>query len=392
MITVILLFVLCYYIFQKKYKYTGIYPLIAVAVPVVMYILFIIEVGLTSLDYFVSDELIYKSNIQQGVYHLDRYFWVVLNQHLLNIDIFGTVALKLVSIPVLFFTLYMLWSIFFNDKRIFLIVLIIPYIAFIATKNLRDIFILFFIVSIFYCFYKLKNRWLVVFPVLLLFFTRPFMAFIAIGLIIYDLYIKKIFVNYINISILRNKFTINIKLIKYLFIVVALTYIFLSVPYVNKRLNSYWYYFIYYTAGEGYEKRLESSEALSTGYKFLDYSYGAIRYVFAPIPTSLFGRLLKGGTSDWGIIDDLIRLINQIFYYFLLLYVLINIRNIFKKFKLCPAEIRLFTISMLFYLPLYTFYGFGMGHQRIKIPFQIGVFMFYIINKNVKLRRRYDEN
>jgi len=387
MITLFFLFVLVYYIYMRNKENTGLYPIFSIVVPIVIFILFVIEVSFSSLDFFVSDEIDYIKNEKSEFNQLDRIFWFALNQFLLNVDIFGNISLKLISIPILFFTLYMLWSIFYMDKRIFLLVIVLPYISFIATKNLRDIFILFFTVSSFFCFYKLKPRWIVIFPISLLFLIRPFIGFLIISLILYDTYIRKVLTNYLNVSIKKGKFIVNLRLFKYVIIVFVITFLLLQIPYFNKRLGSYWYYLTYYTVGDGYEIRLNSSGLKSTGLKFLDYSYGALRYVLTPIPTSIFGRLLKGGSSDWGIIDDFIRVLNQVFHYLLLIYVSLNIKNILKKLRICSAEIRLLTITLLMYLPIYTFYGFGAGHQRIKIPFQIAIFLMIIINKNLKLTK-----
>ena len=70
---------------------------------------------------------------------LDRYLWILLNRLILNYDIYiDGIPLKLINIPFAALLIMVLWRIF-KDKRIFLIPVILPYLAILSIKNLRDI-------------------------------------------------------------------------------------------------------------------------------------------------------------------------------------------------------------------------------------------------------------
>lgn len=383
MITVFILFGIAFIVFAKNFKQTNIYPLASLILPIVLYVLFVIEVQFSALKYFDSDEINYLYQIGYNL-NLDRFFWFSLNRFLVKIDYGATVSIKLFNIPMLFFTLYMLWAIFFNDKSVFMVVFVLPYLALIATKDFRDVTILCFTVSVFYTFYKLRKRWLGVILLLFLFILRPFIGFIVIFLIVYDLFIKEILWNSISVSLVRPKFIIKTRFFKFLTITILIYFLFMSIPYVNNRIGSYWYYLTYYTSGEGYIKKQIARGAIQTGHYLTDYLVGGIRYAITPIPTSVLKRLFHGGTETWGILDDIIRVLNQSFYYLILFYVLVNLKYIYPKFKRSPPEQRLLIILLLCHLPLYTFYSFGIGHQRVKIPFQLAFFLLFIINKNIQ--------
>ncbi len=390
MITLLFLLLIALYIFLKNYKDTGFYPLLSIIFPQLLFLVFIIEVDYRPIEYIVSDEYKYFHGIMDQVHVIDRFFWYALNHLLTNYDILGVLSTKLINIPILFFTLYMLWSMFNYDKRIFLVVLILPYISLLATKNLRDIFILFLIVSIFFTYYKLNKKWLVFIPLFLIFTTRPFIGFIILFLIIMDHLIKEKRLQSIKISIIKPELKIKPILIRKISIIAIFIVLFLSIPHINERLSSYYRYLSHYTIKDGFQERQESREGLGTGNYFKDYGYGAFRYALTPIPTSLINRLLKGGSGDWGFVDDIVRIFNQIFYYLLLLYVILNYKSIYNKFRELKPETKLLIITLLLYLPLYTFYGFGVGHQRVKIPFQLAFFLLFIINK--KIKRNTTEN
>jgi len=385
MILLLFIFLIAIYLYQKHYKETKFYPLLTIILSFVLYLLFLVEIGgISAQNYFVSDELGYwKAKINEiDLSKLDRLFWHGLNYFLKNIDIGGIVAIKLISIPLLFFTLYVLWSLFFKDNRIFLLILFYPYFLLLATKNLRDIAILFFVVSTFYLFHKVKfGKVIFLIPIVLLFISRPFIGFLCLIILFIDTYL----INYIAFSLWHLKFLIKKKFIPYLLVIFVGLIMFFSIPYVKDRMRGYLFYFKYYTTSKGYEHKLEERGGISTGHIITDYLVGAVRFVVTPIPTSLIKRGLSGGTEDWGLIDDIVRTANQVFYYYFLLYVLINAKAIYFKFRTLSPSAKQLLYVLLAYWPIYTFYGFGGAHQRNKLPFQLAIFLLFLINKNLKL-------
>ena len=134
-ITVIFLF---YY--KKYYKDTGTSPLLVFFISLLLLSLFSFECSLRGIEFFASDEVVYINAASDKLPSSpDRFLWYFINDLIINHDIsFNGFALKLINIPIAASFLMVLWLIF-KDKRIFLIPVILPYFAYIATKNLRDI-------------------------------------------------------------------------------------------------------------------------------------------------------------------------------------------------------------------------------------------------------------
>lgn len=390
MILVLTLTALALFVYQIHFKKTGFYPLLTLYIPILLYLLFIIEVYYTPIEYFISDEIGYWGSEfnDLNITMYDRIAWYSLNYFFKNIDIGGVIAIKLINIPILFFTLYMMWSQFFKDKRVFLVILVLPYLGFLATKNLRDIFVLFLIVSSVWLLHKSRfGKIVFLFPLIILFFTRPFLGVISVLVIT----IEPVFRKYFKFSILKARFIINKKIVVYILAASVAFFVVLSIPYVNKRINSYLLYLNYYSIGEGYQYKIEERGGIATNNVLLDYAIGAVRYIFTPIPTSMAQRMLTGGSEQWGIMDDVIRTLNQLFYYFLLFYAIYNSRSILVNLKYLNAGARQLLLLLFAYLPLYTFFGFGVAHQRNKLPFQIAIFLLFIVNTYLNQKKIQDE-
>jgi len=382
MILFIALLLVGYVFFVNNYKKTGILPLFVVFLPLVFYLLFVVEVGISQLDYLSSDEVGYWNfdftKIDIG--NIDRLYWYVVNYIVKNLDIGGKLAIKLINIPLLLITLYLLRKMFFSDNRIFLIIFLLPYFGILATKNLRDISLLLFIIATFYFRYYQPRILLFILFSLLMLITRPVVGMLTL-LIIEGSRLLKL----INLKSFFFHLKVKKMVLLYVFFIGILLVAIFSIPYVRKRINSYTYYVEYYTVGDGYQKRIESRADFSTGNIIGDYTLGAIRYIVTPIPTSLIGRIIFGNNSSWGILDDIIRLIHQVFYYYFLLYVFLNARYIYIKLRQLEPAAKQLLLLLIMYLPMYTFYGFGVSHQRNKLPFQLAIFLLFIINKNLKI-------
>lgn len=383
MILTCILFYFVFYILQRHFKDIGYPILFTIVFALASYFIFLIEVYFSNINYFISDENDYWNLFLDTEYNkLDRFFWVAVNFIERKIDILGFIGVKLINIPILIFFLYLLWKIFFRDKRVFYITLFFPYLVYLSTKNLRDIIILFFMVlSIYYWFKRSKiKRIIAILPLLFLLFLRPFITFLLISLIIYFEFIHD------KISIKIFSIYVSKKLFRNLIITISIILFFLMIPYVEKRIRSYTHNFNHMLV-EGHKKRLIKSGGIDTGYILTDYLVGSVRYCVTPIPTSITARLLKGGDGKHGLLDDFFRTIQQFFYYFLLFYVLVNLKFIIKKIPKLKRDAKIIILVLLAHLPIYTFYAFGMGHQRIKLPFQIGIFLLFIINKNISLKK-----
>lgn len=384
MILLVVLFGIVTYILFKYFKDIGYPILFTILFALLSYLIFLLEVRFTNITYFISDENDYWNLFLDAKYNqLDRFFWVAINYIEKQIDILGIIGVKLINVPILIFTLFLLWKMFFKDIRVFYIVLFFPYLVYLSTKNLRDIVIIFFIVlSIYYWFrnYKIK-RFLSIFPLTFLLFLRPFMTFLLVFFIIYFEFIHG------KIKFGLSSFRVSKKLFRNIIIIVSIVAILLMIPYVKNRLSSYSYN-LKYMLVEGHKKRLIESGGIDTGHILTDYIVGAVRYCVTPIPTSIASRLFQGGDGKHGLLDDFYRTVQQFMYYLLLFYLLFNFKFIIRKIPKLSLDAKVIILVFLAHLPIYTFYMFGMGHQRVKLPFQLGVFLLYIVNKNIYLKKK----
>ncbi len=394
----LLLFILLfftYFLYHKHKNLTGKLPLLIYIVPVIIFIFFLFDVLLGNTEYFISDEISYlKQNYEDINDYKNRFVWYFINYIETDYDFFPNISLKLLNIPFLFFFIYILWLIFDKKKSIFYIVILLPYLSLLATKNFRDILILLIMSLSIYMFYSLKKtkKILVLIPFVLLLYLRGFILWYLLFLF-FTVFLYK------NLKKLRkNNFIIKtrikrikkVKLYSTVFVLIILIIsLFLIFPKIQKKTKSYLVAITFYT-GEGYKTKIEEAKGIQTGNKITDYLVGGIRYAFTPIPTSIFGRFIKGGSIS-GLTDDLIRTINQTIYYFLLLYILYNFKYIPQLRKKMNTLQKVFLLSLLLFLPIYTYYRFGMGHQRIKIPFQIAVFIIFVYIKRIKINRKIEK-
>ncbi|MDD2496317.1 MAG: hypothetical protein PHE29_14155, partial [Tissierellia bacterium] len=150
-------------------------------------------------------------------------------------------------------------------------------------------------------------------------------------------------------------------------------------PVIEQKTASYIYWF-QYTTGEGQEQHiLNRNVDFASGNRLKDFAISSVAYVATPFPHSIFIRLLNGGTQQWGVIDDLIRFCNQLIYYCLLIYLFYNMRYLKTILKSLNKVQAIVIIAFLSYWPIYSFHLYGAVHQRLKLPFQIVVFLFAIL-------------
>jgi len=137
---------------------------------------------------------------------------------------------------------------------------------------------------------------------------------------------------------------------------------------------------------EIYGERLDSK-----GVHYLEYrgnriynlAVGGLRYILTPLPTSLAKRLMHGG-GKFGFTDDLVRVIHQTLYFYIMGYIIFNYKLIIPFIK-SMREVQIFVmLTLLSNLAIYSFLAFGGTHQRTKFPFQLAVFIIYLTIKKLK--------
>ena len=164
------------------------------------------------------------------------------------------------------------------------------------------------------------------------------------------------------------------------------------VPVVRHSIVKHYNWFIYTTFGEGYEmkveKRVQNDPQYASGNRVKDFCVASVRYAVAPIPTSIFVRILEGGSEAWGVVDDIIRFLNQIGYYVLSGYLIINARNIWPAFHKMSVSGRAFILYLLTYWPIYSYHLYGKSHQRLKLPLQIAILLIAIGVSRYKINKR----
>ncbi len=304
---------------MKKIKKIGLSPLLIFLISLSLLILFYFEHIISGLPLFYSDEIKYMDEATSVTLFSDRYLWYFINNLILQYDIsFNGFMLKMINIPVAAGSLFVLWLIFKN-KKIFLIPIILPYISFIATKNLRDIPILFLSFLSIYMFYRRKSLYFIIgfISSVLLFLLRPFAVVTIITIILLQM-IYQIGKKIIKLKLYKAYIKKIAVLVIISLILVPIVGSFINIT-VEKNINR----FLYIVFGEGQgisaEARVDSDPLYYSGNKFRDFIVSSIRYIFTPIPTSIIIRAISGG-SEWGVVDDLIRIFHQIIYYVLLSY------------------------------------------------------------------------
>ncbi len=372
MITILIITIIFLFYYKKYYKKTGSYPLLIFYVSLFLLSLFSLECYLRGIEFFVSDESKYiNAALDHVSTDFNRFLWYFINDLIINYDIsFNGFALKIINIPIAAGLLLLLWHIFKN-KKVFLIPVVLPYFALIATKNLRDIPIFFFTTLTIFLFHHRKPIYIILSLVSLgmLFLLRPFAAAIVFIILLSQICLT-------TIKSLKS-FKISQKILILIIIGVIISPVI--VPRVHNSIVKHYNWFNYTILGSGYEikseKRVQGDPRYSSGNKVKDFCVASVRYAVTPIPTSILGRLLEGGTEMWGILDDLIRFLNQLGYYIMLVYLIKNARYFPKVFlELTPAG-KAFILSLLPYWPIYSLHLFGVTHQRLKIPLQIVVFL-----------------
>jgi hypothetical protein len=347
-----------------------------------VFILKLIEFSNGQIDFFISDEKYYFAKATYDIFNLDdkeRYLWLLVNYIFKVIDIFGDYGVKLVNIPIgllAFVALNRAYGINFSPVKY---VLFLPYFLVTLTFNLRDNLILLFSLLLFIYLDKvsLKNIWIVLLLSIGLAFTRPLFIFLIIIIFIF----VKVFFS-------KNSGQKKHSSIKYIF--PLLVFIGLGLFLVGDFLSDI--YFRYYFNMEfmienDFQRKSVEIGYDSSGVFLIDFANSLLRFVFAPLPHSLVKRLFEEITI-WGITDEILRIINQSFYFLFLVYLIFNMRSLFivvKQMNNISLMVTLFLFSQVF---IYSIYQLGGVHQRTKMPFQVLIFVLcYLVYYNKKSLR-----
>lgn len=338
--------------------------------------LFGLEAQLRGRDLFISDENIYLAEGRTAdlASLKDRYLWILLNALVLRYDwSLGGLPLKLVGLPLLALLVALLWRLFGRDRLVWAVPVMLPYMAYTAAFNLRDTAILTATAGSVYLLDGGARRWRGAFVLALgaLYLLRPVIALLSAAIWLGILAASGL------AGVARGRVPVRALLVVGGSLVVAGA--LFSRPVLD-RVQRYvvWYE---YLAGEGFtERALERGldPAFASGPWENRIAVGAARYVVAPMPTSLLSRILRGGTPQWGLVDDVVRLIHQLAYYAMVAFLVLRWRSWIPALRALSRGQVMMLAALVLYLPLYSAYHFGAGHQRIKIPFQLAVMLFAI--------------
>lgn len=342
-------------------------------IPLFLLNLWLIEYSLGGIDFFISDENVYTSagKVELPAFS-ERYLWYFINYWVLNYDLsLGGLALKLINIPLFVGLIFSLKKIFASNKVAW-IPIILPYTAFTAIFNFRDIPILCLSALAVYCYFKEpKEPIICILSLIALYLLRPFTAMAMVILLTMNEFIQ--FFKRLKNGKLR---------FGVLLLIIPLGLLWNTVQ--DKVLN-YYQYLIYTTFGaEAVSRAAVASNGLASGNIFVDFPISLMRYIFTPFPTSVLARLLEGGSEMWGFVDDIVLLVNQLGFYIILIYLVFNVKWVVKTIKRLPRMIFYLFASYLIYWPIYSFHLYGVTHLRQKIMFQIVLFLIALLTSKHK--------
>jgi len=310
---------------------------------------------------FYSDEAIYIASDTLNPFSSARGLWMALNYFLINHDVFGYFSLRLVNVfGCCFFIIYV--SSIFKDGKVSLFVLLLcPFLYAMTYVNLRDFFIY---TSLLMIIKGVRDKAFIeiAIGVFLVLTLRPLMVFILMGILALLL-------------ILSNMGGTYKEKLKYLvlFVPCAAIGFYFGAGY----LDQYLFYMESLQDADGGEHRT----VLASDNGFL-ISFAT--FILTPLPTSLLDRLLSEGFTEWGSAHDILRVINQTTYYLVAaLFMLkigfgLRVSRIYRIITSFDFHQRAALLVFFSFAIIYTIHLAGVGHSRLKIPFQVGlVILFY---------------
>lgn len=313
---------------------------------------------------YKTDEQTYIDLASKDIDDLARSLWILINKYFFYIEPTSNYyIMKMVNIPILMIFSYYFYLFLDSKKHALLLIVFVPYLFVMSVSNLRDLLILFSIVSFFYFLKKRAYSISVVFFFLLL-FLRPLMAILSISSLLLVLFFMS------NLKF-RNKF---------LYFIVSLLFFIFAYILIKDYIASYFNYYTYLYDNSG---DVDARGVVASGFNIKDFSYALLTYIATPMPHSLIERIVDGGSEIWGITDDVFRAIGQVLYYIMIASIVfitaIKPKKSIEKIKLVPVELKALILTFILYAPIYAIHLSGITHQRLKVPFQIAVFIIFII-------------
>jgi hypothetical protein len=133
------------------------------------------------------------------------------------------------------------------------------------------------------------------------------------------------------------------------------------------------------------------AERVGTDFTFYNSLIGYLKHYLSPIPTSLLDRIMDPSIwNDYGVMDDIYRVVYKTYLYYCMGYILANLRTtkeVFMKWKFEAFLLLSFSLSNAL---VYTFISFGGGHERTKI-FSV-FFIFFIYTGILHVKKVKKEN
>ncbi len=374
------LFIIAFVIYKSKKRIKSFFYISIVSF--LVFIFFLFEYAQGDVSYLISDGYRYFFRPEDWIIDIDRALWGFVNYFEKYYDIGGAFFIKILNIPILLIFLIQLERTFKFIKEPYVYILVYPYLLFLSISNLRDILIWLFAILIFQQFYKktVKSYFAAIIFGIGLYMLRPFMfatAFIAI-----------IAVESFSLFSISKKISSRQKLFK-LSLILFLGLSILSIyPLITDKVDSY-FYNARYMLTEGFSERAierKADEIIDVTNIPKSIIIGHIRYILTPVPTSLLKRLISNEFDflNYGIVGEILRLINQINYYLIMILVLINFKSVIKTIQYFSREQKGFLLWLLAFLPIYAVAHFGGSHQRLKLPFQIFLFIIYVYATKIK--------
>lgn len=341
----------------------------------------LIEFESGNIEFFISDENTYARAAEVAIGDLERptrFLWFLLNHLLINYDLFGRLALKLINIPIGALLILKLFKEFEIKKYSNVALLLLPYIFVLSTFNFRDLLILLLSSYLIFELNSARVQTLVriFFFALLLYFLRPEMVVVIFGAFIFMYWLKKF------------SFRIRLREVKRIVFVAIFFTIIVWIfwesidAYIWKRIT-----YIEYTFGSNYDEHANRRNIETSGNLFQDMAMGVIRYVFAPIPTSISGRLLSG-TNRYGYTDDVFLLINQLSYFSIVAYISLYLPTLLRILKQLRFQQKVLLLFFFSHSIIYGAFLLGGTHQRLKFPFQMGLLILFFLVWDFRLKNR----
>ncbi|ELB2966995.1 hypothetical protein QI724_004498 [Vibrio parahaemolyticus] len=319
--------------------------------------------------YLFSDEAFYWFADGLDLAKQERLIWLILNEVIKVDPIYSEYYIsKFLNVPMLVLLPVVLSRVFKSKNVAIFTLIFLPYIFYIGTLNLRDIFA--FILSYLIIYFSFKEmtliRKLITISILMMLLLHVRWFYIAICIVS---------ISFVYLSLKVNK---NITILS---LPVLLISLFLWVNWFVT--NSAW---LGYLLENGFYNRDESFSSLVTGNFLYDSVMGMFRYILAPIPSSIFIRLFEHDNA-FNMFEDLLRFLNQTCYFFAIFYLIWNARSLFSVIKSKGHSYCAFTLFSLAHIPFYGVYFLGVTHQRVKLPFQmfvvsLALFVFIERKKN----------